>query len=218
MSPGHVERMLRAAADASGGRFREAALAVLWGGGIYGAVMGSFGGLTSDRWPQIVYSALKVPLLIAATTLLAMPSYFVLNTLAGLRSDFAEAVKCIAIAQGSVCIVLAVLSPYTAVWYLSSASYPEATVFNGIMFMIASLAAQRVLLRRYSKLIARNARHRWLLRVWIVLYVFVGIQMAWTLRPFIGEPGMRPTFFREDTWGNAYVIVAEIVWRALTEP
>jgi hypothetical protein len=63
--------------------------------------------------------------------------------------------------------------------------------------------------------LARRPQHRWLLRIWLVVYVFVGIQMAWILRPFVGEPGMPIQFFREDTWGNAYIIVGRMVWETM---
>src|SRR5262249_37385766 len=80
---------------------------------------------------------------------------------------------------------------------------------------IASLAAQRVLRRRYTRLIARNPRHRIMLWTWLGVYAFIGIQMGWILRPFIGQPGRPVTFFREDTWGNAYIKVFESLWEAL---
>lgn len=44
-----------------------------------------------------------------------------------------------------------------------------------------------------------------------LVYTFVGIQMGWILRPFVGDPSRPVAFFREDTWGNAYVILAQIV-------
>ena len=50
---------------------------------------------------------------------------------------------------------------------------------------------------------------------WLGVYAFVGIQMGWVLRPFIGQPGVPVTFFREGVWGNAYVVVLETMWRAL---
>ncbi|CAN5573719.1 hypothetical protein BH11PLA2_BH11PLA2_45110 [soil metagenome] len=212
----HVDRVLHAAA-ADGGRFRDAGLALLWGGACYGLVMGSFGGLMPDRLLQLLYSSVKVPMLIVATTLLALPSFFVLNTIAGLRDDFVAAMRAIAITQGVVGIVLAALAPFTALWYLTSANYYEATTFNGAMFALASLTAQRTLRKRYAPLIARNPRHRTLLSVWVILYVFVGIQMGWTLRPFVGDPQTPPSFFRTESWGNAYVIVADIVWRVVAK-
>jgi hypothetical protein len=211
----HVERTLNAAAAVHGGRFRDAGLAILWGGVLYGAVMGSFAGLTPDRWLQVVYSAAKVPMLLVLATLIALPPYFVLNTLAGLRDDFSTAFKGVLFAQGTVGVVLAALAPLTAVWYCTSGDYHEATTFNGVMFVVACVAAQRTLRRRYAPLIRRRPRHRWLLRLWIVLYVFTGIQLAWTLRPFVGNPATPPSLFRKETFGNAYVIVFDIVQQAL---
>jgi len=45
-----------------------------------------------------------------------------------------------------------------------------------------------------------------LLNVWIVLYAFVGTQLAWTLRPFFGDPGQPFEIFRAIE-GNFYVNV-----------
>lgn len=192
-------------------------LAVGLGGGFYGAVMGGFGGLSADRAVQVVYSAVKVPILLLATTVLATPSFFVLNTLAGLRADFGTAFRAVLGTQAAVTVVLAALAPYTAVWYLTSADYHEATAFNAGMFAVATVAAQWQLRRRYAALEARNRRHRTLRRVWVVLYAFVGIQMGWVLRPFIGDPARPPTFLRAEAWGNAYVVVLDTLWRAVAK-
>ncbi|WP_406694903.1 hypothetical protein V5E97_28060 [Singulisphaera sp. Ch08] len=174
---------------------------------VYGSVMGAFGGLI---W-QVVYSAVKVPLLLLATLLLSLPSYLVMNTLLGVRDDIAEAVRAIAVSQATVTIVLVALAPLTVLWYASSADYHAAILFNAAMFAVASLAAQIALTRAYRPLIARSPRHRWLLWIWIVLYAFVGIQMGWTLRPFIGSPGAPVQFFRGGDLENAYVVVARMI-------
>ena len=191
-------------------------VAVGVGGGFYGAVMGSFGGLTADRAVQVAYSAAKVPLLLLATTILATPSFFVLNSLLGLRTDFGAAFRAVLGTQAAIAIILASLAPYTAVWYLSTTDYHEATTFNALMFAIASITAQWQLRRRYRDLEARNRRHALMRRIWVVLYAFVGIQMGWFLRPFIGDPARPPTFLRTEAFGNAYVVVAETVWKAFT--
>ena len=65
-------------------------------------------------------------------------------------------------------------------------------------------------------LIARNPKHRWMLRTWIVIYIFVGIQMAWVLRPFIGDPTAPTQFFREGSWSNAYEFVFQLIWNELS--
>jgi hypothetical protein len=209
-----VDGLLRGAAGDGRARavgFGPGLAVVVAGGMIYGAVMGGYGGPL-----QVLFSALKVPLLILVTTALAMPSFFVLNSLLGLRADFPEAVRAVAVTQAAVAVLLAALAPYTAVWYASSGGYHEATLFNALMFAVASVAAQWVLRRRYAPLVARNPRHRAMLRAWLGMYAFVGVQMGWVLRPFIGQPGRPVTFFREDTWGNAYTIVLDLVWREIS--
>ena len=97
-------------------------------------------------------------------------------------------------------------------WYASSTDYHTAILFNGLMFGIASFGAQVILRRSYVPLIAGNPRHRVLLRVWLIFYVFVGIQMGWVLRPFVGDPANPVEFFRAEAWDNAYVIVAKMFW------
>jgi hypothetical protein len=79
------------------------------------------------------------------------------------------------------------------------------------MFAIASFSAQWALRRSYRELILRNRRHGWMLRAWLVIYSFVGIQMGWVLRPFVGDPALPTTFFRKNAFTNAYTFVAHLL-------
>ena len=189
---------------------------VACGGAVYGAVMGSYGGWADGRVWQAVFAAIKVPLLLFVTFGLSLPSFFVLNTLLGLRADFPRVLRAVAVAQAGVAVVLAALAPYTVVWYLTMNGNQVAILFNAAMFGTASLAAQGLLRRRYRPLIARDPRHRHLLRGWLGLYAFVGIQLGWVLRPFIGDPAEPVRFLRADVWGNAYVKVFEMIVRVLS--
>jgi hypothetical protein len=49
-----------------------------------------------------------------------------------------------------------------------------------------------------------------LLYVWIFLFGFVGTQLAWTLRPFFGSPGMKFSLYREID-GNFYAEIARTI-------
>jgi hypothetical protein len=184
---------------------------VLACGLVYGAVMGCYGG----RPFQVIFSSVKVPILLLATVGLSLPSFFMLNTLVGVRADFGEALRGVMVSQAGLTVLLVALAPLTAFWYASSGVYRQAILFNGLMFAVASAGGQVILRRSYLPLMARNPRHRWLLRAWLVLYVFVGVQMGWVLRPFIGDPTEPVQFFRDEAWDNAYVIVARMVWEQL---
>jgi hypothetical protein len=191
-------------------------LAVVVFGMFYGGVMGAYGGIAGPRVLQVVYSAVKVPFLLTTTFLLSLPSFVVINTLLGLRGDLARVVRALMAMQAGLTIVLASLAPYTALWYFSSNAHEPAILFNGLMFAVASFSAQWMLRREYTPLIRSNPRHRWMLRTWLVIYVFVGIQMGWVLRPFIGAPDMPVQFFREGSWSNAYEVVILMIWRSIT--
>jgi hypothetical protein len=176
----------------------------------YGAMMGCFGGIGSGRIIQVAYSAVKVPLLLVATSLIALPNFFVLNTLFGLRRDFAQSIRALAATQAGLALVLASMAPLTMLWYATSADYSAALRFNALMFAVASFGAQILLRGYYQPLIRRNPRHRLMLWFWLTIYVFVGIQMGWVLRPFIGDPGAPVQFFREGAWSNAYEVVFKL--------
>ena len=184
---------------------------------LYGATMGTFRLLAGqEEWlKQMLYSALKVPILLSASFFIGLPSFFVLSTLLGLRRDFAESLRALVAAQAGLAIVLAALAPLTLLWYASSADYRDALLFNGVMFALASLAAQYLLRGYYRPLIARNPRHRQLLIAWGCIYVAVAIQLAWLLRPFVGAPTAPVAFLRPEAWDNAYVVVARMVLRAV---
>jgi hypothetical protein len=184
-------------------------------GMLYGGIMGTYGGIAGPRIWQVVYSAVKVPFLLIATFALSLPSFFVVNTLLGLRDDFERVIRALMATQAGLTVILSALAPFTALWYVSVVAYQPAILFNGVMFAIASFSAQWMLRRDYLPLIAKNARHRWMLRIWIAIYVFVGIQMGWVLRPFIGDPQMPVQFFREDSWSNAYEVVIQMTWDVL---
>lgn len=184
----------------------------------YGAVMGAYAGLSLDRWQQILYSAVKVPLLILVSFALSVPSFYVFHGLLGLSRDFPAALRALAATQSAMAIILASLAPLTVLWYASVADYNAAITFNGLMFATASISAQILLRRHYAPLIEANPRHRWMLIIWLLVYIFVAIQFAWVMRPFIGDPEQQPQFFRRDVLAdNAYVVVLRLAWRFLLE-
>lgn len=212
----HADSLLRARSAPSAASLRALVATAVVFGLFYGGIMGTFGGVTGARFWQVVYSAMKVPLLLVVTFGLSLPSFFVLNTLLGVRADFAAALRALAATQAGLTVILASFAPFTVLWYASSTDYPAAILFNGAMFGAASVSAQVLLRHGYRPLIARNAKHRWLLRAWLLIYAFVGVHMGWLLRPFVGAPEQPVQFFRSGTWENAYVIVARMIWHALS--
>ena len=181
-------------------------------GMFYGSVMGSFAGVFGDRFLQVIFSAVKVPILLMVTFGLSLPFFFVLNTLYGLRDDFRKVLRSLLATQACVTIILMSLSPLTALWYISFDNYRTAILVNFVMFSFAASSSQIVLRRFYRPLAERNPMHLKLLKFWIIIYGFIGVQMGWVLRPFIGSPNSQVQFFRDEAWGNAYLELIKLIF------
>ena len=214
--------------DTQGGylSLRKVATIMVVLGPIYGAAMGSYAMVAGKRnfieqLPQLIYSGVKVPLLLAMTVAIALPSFFVINTLLGLRDDFREALRAIVSAQAGLAVILVSLFPLTLFGYVSlgdsTVSYQMAILCNAAMFGLASISSQVLLCGYYEKLVQRNRRHLWMIWLWIFVYAFVGIQAGYVLRPFIGDPELPPTFLRKESFQNAYVKVFELVCHVVNE-
>lgn len=215
-----IDDFLRGRAEFSTAGAHSLGLGHLWAltagaGALYGAVMGGYAGLAPDRWQQLAYSAAKLPLFLFVTYALCVPAFFVLNSLRGLRTDFRRALCAMTAMQACLALILASLAPVTILAYASTADYGTAVFFNGIVFAVASVSSQLVVLRYYRPLLALDRRHRSMLAVWLALYVFVGIQAAWVMRPFVGNPDLPVALFRPGAWGNAYVAVINLTRQVL---
>ena len=185
------------------------ATVILLCGCAYGAVMASYHGLTGDRAWMVCYGALKVPMLFLVTMLTAVPCFYVLNLLAQAGDDFHLVWRALNDYQLSVALQLLALAPATLFVNLTNGDYRTAQAWNTLLFGATAWNARRSLLACYLPLARRRPVHNKLRRFWFLLYSFIGVQMAWDLRPFVGHPTMPVQFFREDI-GNAYVEVARL--------
>ncbi|MEZ6317962.1 MAG: hypothetical protein R3B49_04295 [Phycisphaerales bacterium] len=189
---------------------RPVALAAI-GAAIYGAAMGSFSVTEPARAWFVAFGAAKTPMLLAITTLVCLPAYAAMVLASGLRRDLRDAITRLVTAQASAAIALASLAPVLLVLYTGVRSHAWAILVNAGAFAVSAGVGQLIAWRLFRPLVRRSRRHALLLAFWVVTYAFVGVQLGWTLRPFVGTPGTPVQFFREGAFTNAYVAVAKIV-------
>lgn len=173
----------------------------------------ALGASSGEPW-LAVYAAIKVPLLLALTALFCLPSFYVGNTLLGLRDDFAAACRGLLATQATLGVALGALAPVLVFQSLSVLDPYALTLCDAIVFGLATWAAQQMLARHYRPLVARAPRHRVALRGWLVLYAFTGVQLAWVLRPFRGTEGFAVQFLRPEAFQqNAYLVLLDHLLR-----
>jgi len=208
----HVERAGQLALDGverpGFGRFLWTMIAVLYG--VYGLSMGLFRG----SWPGIV-SALKLPFLYLATLAICLPAFYTLSCVAGPRFKIGQSVRVLMLAVSANAVALCSYAPISFFFTLTTSR--EGYRFLALMH-VAVFAVSGVISVTAILLIFRAAAARLGMRIgtavgltWGVLYAFVGSEVAWVLRPWIGWWEVEYTPFR--ALEKSFV---EAVWFMLT--
>jgi len=97
---------------------------------------------------------------------------------------------------------------------VSSSNYQFFKLLNVGVFTVAGIIGVLFLVQGMRLVSASGTEggcaSSMVVRLWIIVYAFVGSQVAWTLRPFVGAPSMRFELFRH-LGGNFYTnIIASI--------
>jgi predicted membrane channel-forming protein YqfA (hemolysin III family) len=167
---------------------------------IFGAIMGaSFSGM------QAVASAIKLPILYLATLMICFPTLHVFNLLFGSKHTAKQLLALLLSTMAITSLLVLAFAPVSAFFAMSSTNYQFIKLLNVAILAVAGVLGVRFFYRGMQELSGDNghaSRDR-IVRLWIVLYMFVGTQLAWTLRPFFGAPD-RPFEWMREVGGNFY--------------
>lgn len=169
---------------------------------IYGGVMGS-----SHSLLQTLSSAVKLPLLFLATLFVCVPSLYFFSLLFGSNQSLRQSLSVILTAITVTSVLLLSCAPITLFFLLTTSQYQFFKLLNVAIFAISGLMGV-VFLYQGIKVVSGSdtegaTTRKWVLIAWMFVYAFVGSQMAWTIRPFIGAPGTPFEIFRQ-LGGNFY--------------
>lgn len=178
---------------------------------VYGAVLGSTHSLA-----QTLSSAVKLPFLFLITLAICIPALYIFSVLFGSNQRLSQNVALVLAAITVTAVLLLSFAPITFFFMLTTSSYQFFKLLNVLFFTIAGSVGMFFLSRGMRLAAADDGNlegvkiQRTILYIWIVLYAFVGSQMAWTLRPFVGYPTSEFELIRQ-IGGNFYAdILASI--------
>ncbi len=166
------------------------ALTIIFFCGIYGAIMGLFGG---KDYPIIIFmDMLKVPLLFLITLYVTSPSFFVVSALIGVNISFRQILALLSISYAIAATVLVSFSPVTFVYSLTTNSHAVIHLVNYILFGIAGACGAFYLLLGANSVLEQKenetdkSNHLWLVPLIIggILILLVGVQLVWLMKPY----------------------------------
>jgi hypothetical protein len=199
----------------------------------YGLVMGS----SHSLW-QALASAFKLPILFLLTLAICLPTLYLFNLLCGGRLSARQALALVLSAITVTAALTLAFAPITLFFMVTAQSYPFFILLNtaillltgavGLSFLISGMHSMNTQARAeqtepteppetVEPLLTTPAPQPQpvsmnLLLIWVLLYGFVGTQLAWTLRPFHGDPSMPFILFRP-VESNFYIGVVQTIAR-----
>ena len=188
---------------------------ILLGSGLYGFTLGLW------RAPlQSLYTAIKFPALIFLTCGGNALLNGMLAQILGAGLSFKQTSLAILMSFAIAAIILGGFSPITLfIWYNAPPLASEnAALGHSLMLLahvcaiaFAGVMANRRLFDLLRKVAGDARTARVVLLSWLAGNLFLGAQLAWNLRPFIGHPSLAVQFLRDEPLrGNFY----EHVWYA----
>ncbi len=192
---------------------------VLVGAGLYGAAMGYW------RAPmQALYVAIKFPLIILLTAIGNALLNAMLAPLLGLNISSRQSFLAILMSFTIAAAILGSFSPLVAfmIWN-APRMFPNPAVSGGpysfimlahvAVIAFAGIVGNLRLVQLLRRLSGSAGIARRVLLAWLAGNLFLGSQLSWMLRPFIGSPGLPVAFSRGQAAfeGNFY----EAVFHAL---
>jgi len=188
-------------------------LLMVAGAGAFGAAMGCW----RDPW-QAVFAGIKLPLIMLLTAAGNAMLNAMLAPLLGLHLRFRQSFLAILASFALASAILGAFSPLAAfvIWNApplaeganNSATHAAILLLLVVVIAFAGIAANLRLLQLLRALAGESAIAWRVLLAWLAGNLFLGSQLSWVLRPFIGNPLMPVEFFRSDAFhGNFYETV-----------
>ncbi len=169
---------------------------------VYGAIAGRPAGFR-----QMMASALKFPMLPLITLLICGPVLLCFSRL--LEFPLSIAQVCVLLLEVLALNALVVLSfGPIALFFGFGSRYDFMKLLHTVILGLGGIIAMaRLMLAVYK---AGGGSGLVLYAVWIIVFAFVGCQVAWAFRPFIGSPDLRFEWFRRRSDGeNFYSALAD---------
>lgn len=146
----------------------------------FGAAVGSWRG-----GKQIAFAALKMPIAILGTLAIAAPAFYVLAAIFGRPWALRPVLALLLSAGARFALVLLALTPPLWLTIDFGAPYDVIKLAATLAYGLAGLAGLEVIVRGLGD----GAGKRMTILLFVGVFMLIGAQSAWVLRPYLGSPG-----------------------------
>jgi hypothetical protein len=163
---------------------------------VYGLLIG-----INHSFLQAITSSVKVPVLFIFSILISFPTLYFFLAILGLKQNFYQLASFVLVCLTIISGVLIVFAPISLFFLITTTNYYFFKILNVGIFAIAGFVGIYtfyknidIVIKRTSE-IANIKRLRMFLKLWLLMFGFIGAQLSYTLSPFFGDPSKEFIFF-----------------------
>ncbi len=172
----------------------------------YGVIMGSYNGAL-----QALSTGLKLWLLIMLTLIICFPSFYIVQLILGSRIKIGQLITILLAGFIMLSVTMLAFAPIVLFFQLSGDNYHFLQLLHVFVFAFSGIFGMKVVLDALTTIFeGQNIYPKsglLVFKIWVVIFAFVGIQLSWNMRPFIGSKNIPFQIFRTETRGNFYSTV-----------
>ena len=169
---------------------------------IYGIVMGSY-----HSFLQSIVAGLKVTVLFLITISICFPSFFVIQQVLGSKMSLRQMVIIILSGFVLTSAIAVSFAPVVILFQITGGNYHFLQLLHVAIFVFSGIFGMKLMIDGLKLACEKKDTYPKIgvtvFQIWIIILAFVGVQLAWNLRPFLGNRNDPFQMFRKYE-GNFY--------------
>lgn len=182
---------------------------------LYGVVMGSY-----HSFVQAVVAGVKVAVLFSLALAICFPAFFIIQYILGSKLRLFQMVSIILSGFVLMTAIMISFAPIVIIFLLTGSNYYFLQLLHIVIFILSGIFGMKTVVDALKfSCEMKNVYPQIgmvIFRFWVVILAFVGIQLAWNFRPFLGDRDQPFEMFREYE-GNFYAALIYSVKQLVIE-
>lgn len=162
---------------------------------MYGIVMGSYNGIM-----QSLVTGVKMPCLIFLSLIICLPALFVIQYMIGSKMSFVQMSNILFSGFTVFSTILLSFAPIIVFFMITSENYSFQKMLHVAVFVFSGFFAVKTIINGLTfsceKKNVYPKQGMTVFTFWIFIFAFVSSQLAWNLRPFVGDRNLPFELFR----------------------
>ena len=172
---------------------------------LYGVMMGSY-----HSFLQSLVAGAKLIVLFLSSVIICFPSFFIIQQVLGSKMSFRQMMVIVLSGLLLTATIALSFAPIVVVFQITGGNYHFLQLLHVAIFIFAGVFGMKLMVDALKFACECKSIYPQIgvtvFRIWIIILAFVGIQLAWNLRPFLCEKQEEFKLFRKYE-GNFYTAI-----------